>query len=228
MLFREQARKHGFDESDYMAALDRVPRFSREMVDSGMRFYSKLAEIISTLSFSTLQQSRLLAAHGRAQEAMRSSEERYRLLFEYSPDGIVVSDRDAVYTDVNASYCRMLGYTRDELVGLSASKVVMTPELNQIGPARCADAPTPSETIMVWKFLRKDGSSFIGELIATPMPDGKVLSIVRDVTARKQTEDSLRKLSLAIEQSPENIVITNTRAEIEYVNEAFRLSLIHI
>ncbi len=222
VLFREQARRHGFDESDYMAALDRVPRFSREAVDSGMRFYSKLAEIISTLSFSTLQQSRLLAAHGRAQEAMRASEERYRLLFEYSPDGIVVSDRDAVYTDVNASYCRMLGYTRDELVGLSASKVVMTPELNQIGPARCADAPTPSETIMVWKFLRKDGSSFIGELIATPMPDGKVLSIVRDVTARKQTEDSLRKLSLAIEQSPENIVITNTRAEIEYVNEAFR------
>jgi PAS domain S-box-containing protein len=45
--------------------------------------------------------------------------------------------------------------------------------------------------------------------------------IARDITERKQIEDSLRKLSLAVEQSPESIVITNVGAIIEYVNEAF-------
>ena len=42
-----------------------------------------------------------------------------------------------------------------------------------------------------------------------------------DVSGRYATEDLLRKLSLAVEQSPESIVITNLAAEIEYVNEAF-------
>jgi two-component system sensor histidine kinase/response regulator len=44
---------------------------------------------------------------------------------------------------------------------------------------------------------------------------------LQDISERKQAEDDLRKLSLAVEQSPESIVITNLDAQIEYVNEAF-------
>jgi two-component system sensor histidine kinase/response regulator len=44
---------------------------------------------------------------------------------------------------------------------------------------------------------------------------------LQDISERKQAEDDLRKLSLAVEQSPESIVITNLEAQIEYVNEAF-------
>jgi PAS domain S-box-containing protein len=49
----------------------------------------------------------------------------------------------------------------------------------------------------------------------------RVIGDIQDITARKATEDQLRKLSLAVEQSPTSIVITNLDAEIEYVNEAF-------
>ncbi|MDP3616954.1 MAG: ATP-binding protein, partial [Rhodoferax sp.] len=48
-----------------------------------------------------------------------------------------------------------------------------------------------------------------------------VLGVARDITERKATEEQLRKLSLAVEQSLENIVITDVNARIEYVNEAF-------
>jgi PAS domain S-box-containing protein len=48
-----------------------------------------------------------------------------------------------------------------------------------------------------------------------------VFGVIQDITARKQAEELLRKLSLAVEQSPESIVITNLSAEIEYVNESF-------
>ena len=54
--------------------------------------------------------------------------------------------------------------------------------------------------------------------------DGKPVSAigtVQDVTERRHSDEQLRKLSLAIEQSPHSIVITNTFAEIEYVNAAF-------
>ncbi|KAB2919308.1 MAG: PAS domain S-box protein, partial [Dechloromonas sp.] len=44
---------------------------------------------------------------------------------------------------------------------------------------------------------------------------------VQDITEQRNVEDSLRKLSLAIEQTPHNVIVTNTRQEIEYVNEAF-------
>jgi two-component system sensor histidine kinase/response regulator len=44
---------------------------------------------------------------------------------------------------------------------------------------------------------------------------------LQDISERRQAEDDLRKLSLAVEQSPESIVITNLDAQIEYVNEAF-------
>ena len=48
-------------------------------------------------------------------------------------------------------------------------------------------------------------------------------SIVHDISARKAAEEELRKLSRAVEESPESIVITDTRAQIEYVNQASRV-----
>jgi len=49
----------------------------------------------------------------------------------------------------------------------------------------------------------------------------RMFGIIQDISRQRRAEEELRKLSLAIEQSPHSIVITNTRAEIEYVNEAF-------
>jgi two-component system sensor histidine kinase/response regulator len=54
--------------------------------------------------------------------------------------------------------------------------------------------------------------------------DGKpthMVGTIQDVTDRRRAEDQLRKLSLAVEQSPESIVITDLEARIEYVNDAF-------
>ncbi|MFA6444762.1 MAG: PAS domain S-box protein, partial [Sterolibacterium sp.] len=64
------------------------------------------------------------------------------------------------------------------------------------------------------------------ETIKTPMRDGAgklvgVLGVARDITQRVATEEKLRELSLAVEQSPESILITRVDGTIEYVNEAF-------
>jgi len=67
-------------------------------------------------------------------------------------------------------------------------------------------APTPSDLALIAEFAR----------IA-----GLAVQKARSEAARQAAEDQLRKLSLAVEQSPESIVITNLDAEIEYVNEAF-------
>ena len=72
--------------------------------------------------------------------------------------------------------------------------------------------------------LRRDGSEFPLELSLAQWRVAKgqfFTGVMRDITQRKAAEEQLRKLSLAVEQSPESIVITNVDAEIEYVNDAF-------
>ncbi len=58
-LFRAQARRHGLDEVKYMAALERVPRFSRETITAAMSFFMKLAQTISQLSYSGVEMARM-------------------------------------------------------------------------------------------------------------------------------------------------------------------------
>ena len=58
--FRAQARKFGFDEADYIAALDRAPRWTRERVSATMRFYTDLAGLVSNLSYGNIKLARAL------------------------------------------------------------------------------------------------------------------------------------------------------------------------
>jgi PAS domain S-box-containing protein len=125
------------------------------------------------------------------EEALRSSEGRYRILFEYAPDGIVIADKQSYYLDANTSICRMLGYTRDEFIGLHASDIVAQTEIPHIGQA-LDTLKARSDYQREWQFRRKDGSSFPAEVIATQMPDGNLLAMIRDITERRRAETALR------------------------------------
>jgi PAS domain S-box-containing protein len=126
-----------------------------------------------------------------AEEARRASEARYRVLFDCAPDGIVIADPEGVYLDANGSICEMLGYQRDELIGLPSSRIVAEMEFDNIAPA-LREIQGKSPYHREWRFRRKDDSTFDAEVIATTMPDGKVLAMIRDVTERKNAELALR------------------------------------
>jgi PAS domain S-box-containing protein len=127
----------------------------------------------------------------RAEEARRASEARYRVLFECAPDGIVICDPNGVYLDANGSICEMLGYPLDELIGQPSSKFIADVDIEHIGPAlREIQAKPPYHR--EWKFRRKDDSIFDADVIATTMPDGNVLAMIRDVTERKRFREALQ------------------------------------
>ncbi len=67
-LFRAQARKYGFNEDEYISALNRVPRWSRETVNSVMKFYSRFTAFVSTLSYGNLKLARTLEERKQAEE----------------------------------------------------------------------------------------------------------------------------------------------------------------
>jgi PAS domain S-box-containing protein len=161
----------------------------------------------------------------QAEEAQRASEARYRTLFDYAPDGIVIVDSKGYYLEANAGICRMLGYTRDEFIGLNATDIVAPAEIPHIGQALDV-IKTKSDYHREWQFRRKDGSVFAVDTIAAAMPDGNLLAIIRDITERKRDEESLRLLSSAVEQSKESITITDAELDLPgpkiiFVNPAF-------
>jgi two-component system, cell cycle sensor histidine kinase and response regulator CckA len=100
-LFRKQARRHGFDETEYLAALDRVPRLKRETVESAMRFYAKLAGMISSLSYGKIKLSRDIARREQAEEALRESETRFQKMLGVVPDMISIQnpEMDILYSN---------------------------------------------------------------------------------------------------------------------------------
>ncbi len=128
----------------------------------------------------------------RAEDLRRASEERYHTLFENAPDGIVIADPQSYYLDANASICRMLGYTHDELIGLHATDIVVPAEVPHIDVALNRIKSSPSYH-REWQFRRKDGSVFEAEVIATMMPDGNLLGMIRDVSERKRADATLRE-----------------------------------
>lgn len=159
--------------------------FSPEIVEN-------LAEITRMLSMA-LDAYQSKAERQSAVEALQAAEAHYRKLFEYAPDGIVIADADSYYLDANPSICRLLGYTREEFIGLHASDIVARSENSQIAGA-LDQLKSSQDHDREWQFRHKDGTAVYAEVIATPMPDGRFLGMIRDITARKQAE--LRILQL--------------------------------
>jgi PAS domain S-box-containing protein len=125
--------------------------------------------------------------HTQVTSALRHSEERYRLLAEQVTDGIFVIDSHGRYLDANRAGCEMLGYKLEELLALSVPDVLVPDELQKL-PGQFAHLATGRTAQNEWRFIRKDGSVFIGELVSRQFPDGRLNGIVRDVTERKRAE----------------------------------------
>lgn len=120
--------------------------------------------------------------------ALASSEQRYRSLVEQVPDGIFVADADGRYTDVNQAGAAMLGYSRDEILGMSIEDILFPEETWRL-PDEIARFIDGAVVRSEWRFRRKDGSGFLGEVHGRRLPDGRLQGVLRDITERRQIEE---------------------------------------
>ena len=167
----------------------------------------------------------------QAEEKLRESEERIRLLLEAAGEGIYGLDCDGNTTFINPTAARMLGWDVAALVG--------QPMHALLHHTRPDGSPYPKEECPICAafkdgsvhhlddevFWRKDGSSFPVEYTSTPIrEDGKLAGAVvvfKDITERKQAKAQMAKLSNALEQTADSVMITDNTGIIEYVNPAF-------
>jgi PAS domain S-box-containing protein len=126
----------------------------------------------------------------RSAEYQRS-EERYRSLIEHASDAIYVLDSNGHFTDVNASMCKMMGYTRDELLLLSVEAIV-DPEELKVDPLPKDLKSAEYSEFRERRFIRKNGEVFPVEINVKRFMDDRVLVMARDITYRRKMETELR------------------------------------
>ena len=93
-----------------LAALDQVPRWSRETVNTVMSFYAAFAEMIGNLSYSNLKLANALEERKRAEEALQDSEARYRAIVEAFDGLIYVCSQDYRVEFMNERFIERTGY----------------------------------------------------------------------------------------------------------------------
>jgi diguanylate cyclase (GGDEF)-like protein/PAS domain S-box-containing protein len=134
-----------------------------------------------------------IAEQRRAADAMRCSEQRFRILFQQAGDSILIADRALRVVAVNGRACAQFGYTEDEFTGLPLSAIdsgfsCRPGLLDSLRSGR-------TELLRIVK-RRKDGSTFPAEVHVSLFEDGGreyFQAIIRDLTEREEAERQLRE-----------------------------------
>ncbi|WP_220681229.1 PAS domain S-box protein [Methanofollis formosanus] len=139
--------------------------------------------------------SRDITEQKRAEEALRHSEAKYRMLFEAASDAIFIFDREGRFLEVNRVACERLGYRRDELLAMTRAEI-SSPVLRDEVSERIRMLFERGQVIYETDHITRDGrvipTEVNGHLIEY---EGRqaVLSIARDITERKSLEEELRR-----------------------------------
>ena len=145
--------------------------------------------------------TRDLSLRRRAEQALRETEERYRLLVEGVKDGIFLLDPSGYVVTWNAGAERIIGYKPAEIIGQHFAKFYPEEATRRNSPAHELEvaAQTGQFEDENWR-VRKDGSKFWSSVMITALPDAKgklygFSKITRDMTQRRELEEGLRELS---------------------------------
>ena len=130
----------------------------------------------------------------QAEVELRDSEERFRQLFEKAPVGIAMARQDQKIFLANAAFCRMYGYTQEELRHLTITDLTHPEYRDRTRHLSTSvlDGETPVYSLEK-KYLRKDGGAFWGKVIATEIKGATpqtryIMGIVEDITERVEQE----------------------------------------
>ena len=168
-------------------------------------------------------------ARTRAERTVQQRERRYRNLFEGSRDALLLMDREG-FIECNDAVLDLFGVDRrEQLVDMEPTDVLPPTQPDGTHSATAlADhvdtACVDGETFFEWQFRRPGGENFYAEvkLSRVGIDDGNLLHAhIRDISDRKERQQTLRLFRKAVEQAGHSVVITNKNGVIQYVNPAF-------
>lgn len=161
----------------------------------------------------------------QVEDKLRLREEYYRTILQTAMDGILWMDLQGHIIKVNEAYCRMSGYSDEELLIKSIHDIDVT--------ARAFDMPAGIRKLMEkgknrfeTKHRRKDGSIIDVEISAQYLPttSGTIVSFLRDITEERRREKELRVsneiLRTLLDKAPEPVFVKDQESRMILVNPA--------
>ena len=169
----------------------------------------------------------------RAEEALRESEEQFRVMSAAAQDAIIMMDNDGLITFWSEAAGRIFGHARNEAVGKSThdllTPAVYLKKFQKVFPQwrETGQGAAVGKTVELIA-LRKDGTEFPVEIsLSSPRLKGRwnAIAIIRDITERKRAEEelTLRNVLLSTQQevSLDGILVVDEKGQILSFNQHF-------
>jgi len=175
-----------------------------------------------------------ITAQKAAEEALKASEERYRAVWENSPIGISLTDRDGIYRYVNPAYCTMYGYSEQELIGKAFFRIISTAGDWETARRRNQGIFAAGKAIPLGetRFVRKNGEvlwvEYTGDFVRKDGIPSYLVSMNVDITYRKKTEEALKasegNFRLLVENSGDLIAMVDFDGKVLLLNPTAKKS----
>ncbi len=162
--------------------------------------YSK--RVFNKLEHKMVALEKEIKVRKKTEKSLRDNENRYRQIYQFSPDSIIIHDMDVNILDANNKAAQAFGYSKKELLKMKMTELHPKTEFKH--SSQVLDDMKKKELLTVeTKFQRKDGSVFIAE--ATPckyMLESKQIIhvVIRDITKRMQATKEIKTLNEELEQ----------------------------
>lgn len=197
------------------------------------QFFPEISSIIIPLAIVLISSALVLISmwhrdqvEADRQALLRQSGERYRMLFDEAPDGILIVNADNRIVMANAMLYQMTGYSPEELIGHEPTEFVAPEDLARRPPRSLSEIQVPGAMKRERVLIRKDQSRLTVVIGSVYMPDGQLQYTIQDITERRKVEDALKaseeKFAKSFQSSPDAVTISyiSTGKFIE-VNDGF-------
>ncbi|MFC1836109.1 PAS domain S-box protein [Thermodesulfobacteriota bacterium] len=169
----------------------------------------------------------------KADEVLQQSEANYRTIFDNAGDAVFVHDLEGNFLDVNRVACERLGYSKEELLTMTVIDVDNAADAEEV-PDRINAVKETGHLFFETVHVSKNGISIPSEITSRLVDYGgrtAVLSLVRDITERKKSEDGIQKaaslLRATLESTADGILVVDNSGTWTTFNEKF-LEIWHI
>lgn len=177
--------------------------------------FGRLASALNRMASNLEAQAQ---ARHTIEQARSLSEQRYAMLIEQSVEAITVRHASGEYVLVNAAFCKMLGYSREELLHMRLTDVIEPTEErgNRLHPGESARFES-------WMY-HKDGHRVQVEVSTLCLANGDIQSVQRDIGERLEVqhklEESERQYRELVEQASFGVLLRRPSGEILFANRA--------
>jgi PAS domain S-box-containing protein len=165
--------------------------------DSNIKWIRSLYNMIPQEDSSILWHGMIydVTERKQVQKALEENEDRYRQIYQFSPDTIIIHDIDMNILDANNKAVKEFGYSKEELLKMKVFE--LHPKIEQKHSAQVLTVLKKKDMLNVeTKFMRKDGSVFLAEAIPCKyaIRNKPIIHVViRDITEKRKIEEDMKK-----------------------------------